>query len=670
MEVHAILTNVELGKIALPRFQRGYVWKRRQVREFFDSLYRKHPVGSLLTWLTTDEDGTTTELLLDGQQRVTSLYGVIKGQAPAFFSGDDGAFRNLRFHAGNERFEFFQPIKMKDDPLWFDVTEVMKAGQGGLPGVLEKRLGAPGAQFEATRFIEINNRLLQLLSVTNRGLHIEQITDERKNIDTVVDIFNRLNSAGTTLSSGDLALARIAARWPDVRRDMGRDVKRWREHDFHFTLDWLLRCMNAVINGEAAFQYLHDTPGEQVKDGLQRTVKHVDTVLDQISLRLGLDHNRVLFGRFSIPIMVRHLELRPPGMMSTDEWHRLLYWFLQAGMRGRFSGTTETKIKQDMGSVDGTVDGIERLIADIGTKWGRRRVTASDFDAWSLGARLYPALYWLTRVGGAKNFCDGTDLKAGLLGKGARLEVHHIFPKAVLYESEHEYTKPQVNALANLCFLTAGCNKWIGAACPAEPSRFVKGKDDPDLRRIGLEGYFDFVEEKNAGVLESQWIPMDKELWKVRNYPAFLEARRSLLAEAANQHLTDLSPGHANALEPVRIPRPITDPLASRSHISSSDEERVLDELQAWMSARGLPPGMFGYELRNDTTEQLDAIIDLAWPTGLLEGRGRPVALLLNESAETYRTVNQAGFDCHTSIESFKDYVDDEIVGEVVVEVT
>ena len=480
----------------------------------------------------------------------------------------------------------------------------------------------------------------------------------------MVDIFNRLNSAGTTLSSGDLALARIAAKWPDVRKDMGQQVKEWREHKFNFTLDWLLRCMNAVVNGEAAFQHLHDTPGEEVKEGLHRTVRHVDAVLNKISLRLGLDHNRVLFGRFSIPIIIRHLAVRPSGMMSPDEWNRLLYWFLQAGIRGRFSGTTETKIKQDLGAVDGTVDGIERLIADIGTKWGRRRVTASDFDAWSLGARLYPALYWLTRVGGAKDFCDGTELKAGLLGKGAQLEVHHIFPKAVLYDAE--YTKPQVNALANFCFLGADCNRWIGAACPAEPSKYVRGTHDADRRRIGLEGYFDFVEERNPGVLESQWIPMDKELWKVKNYPAFLEARRGLLAAAANRHLTALYAEHGEATEPVHGPGPIPVSLAAPSHMSSADEDRILEELQDWMSVRGLPPGQLGYELRDDATQQAEATIDLAWPIGLPEGRGRPVALLLNESAETYRTVNQAGFDCHTTVESFKQYVDDEIVGEVV----
>ena len=664
MKVEIILANVEAGKIALPAFQRGYVWKRRQVREFFDSLYRRHPVGSLLTWLTSRDDGTATELLLDGQQRVTSLYGVIKGRAPYFFNGDAKAFTGLQFHAVDEKFEFLQPIKMKDDPLWFDVTKVMQAGVNGIAGLMDRQLAEIDAASDSGSQMRIMGRLLRLLGVTGVDLHVEQITDEKETIDTVVNIFNRLNSAGTRLSSGDLALARIAAKWPKVREEMRGHVEEWRAHDYHFALDWLLRCVNAVVKGEAAFQHLHDTPGEEVRDGLQRTVKHVDAVLNQISSRLGLDHDRVLFGRFSIPVLVRHLALRPPGLMSADEWNGLLYWFLQAGMRGRFSGTTETKIRQDLVAVDGTADGIERLIGDIGTKWGRRRVAASDFDAWSLGARLYPALYWLTRVGGARNFCDGTELKAGLLGTGARMEVHHIFPKAVLYGAG--YAKHQVNALGNLCFLTAECNKWIGAACPAEPSPYVKGRHDADLRRIGLKGYFAFVRERNPGALESQWIPRDEELWKVRNYPAFLDARRNLLAAAANLHLTALYPGHSEGPDAVDTPVRVAVPLASPPPLFSANEEEILEELQDWMSGRGLPPGELDYELRGDDVEEAEAIVDLAWPSGLPEGRGRPVALLLDESADTYRTVSQAGFDCHTSVKAFKQHVDSEIVGDVV----
>ena len=542
------------------------------------------------------------------------------------------------FHAGNERFEFWQPIKMKDDPYWFSVTEVMQAGPGGLATVMSKQLAHVALGFQDQ--LEVSNCLGRLLGIDAVDLPVQQIADDGLKEDTVVDIFNRLNSAGTRLTKADLALARISARWPNIRRSMRQDVKKWRRHNFTFTLDWLLRCLNAVMHGEAVFQHLHDAQAQAVQKGLKRTVKHVDAVLNQISTRLGLDHDRVLFGRYAIPVMIRHMELRPTGMMGSNEWDLLLYWYLHAGMQGRFSGTTEAKIRQDLVQVDGTVAGLEQLIGEIGTKWGKRRVSEADFDSWSLGARGYPVMYWLARVGGARNFCDGIQLKKALLG--AQLEVHHIFPKALLYK--HGYTRPQVNALGNLCFLTDSCNKYISAKPPGEEA--------------GKAGYLAQVEEKNPGVLKSQWIPMDEELWKVHNYLAFLEARRKLLAGAANKHLQALYPQHAEGSKSVEAPTQWD--LAPS--VSSPDEEKALQEVRDWMSAQGLHSGKSSYELSADTGE-FAAILDLAWPNGLPGGRGEPVALLLNEPAETYRAAIEAGFKCYLSVQDFKQYVINETCG-------
>ena len=621
-------------------------------------------MGSLLTWITTREDGTKTELLLDGQQRVTSLYGVIKGHSPKFFSGDDLAFKDLYFHALEKRFEFYQPIKMKGDLFWFNVTRVMQVGGDGITKIIEDQFASSENTLNPESQLKIMQSLLRLAVLVNKDFHVEQVTDDNKAIGEVVDIFNRLNSAGTTLSQGDLALAKVAAKWPDARNEMDKAVQEWKQYDFNFTLDWLLRCINAVIQGEAAFRYLHKTSRDKFEDGLKRTVKHVDSILNQIKYKLGLDHNRVLFAKFAIPILVRHLELRGHSNISAEEWKLMLYWFVQAGIHGRFSGTTETKIRHDLVMVDGKLSGIERLIAEIGTTWGRPRILPADFDSWSTGARAYPMLYWLTRMGGARNFCDGIPLEINLLGKGFKLQVHHIFPKAVLYEARQRYDKPQVNALGNYCFLTASCNQWISAAAPGEPSNFVKGSNDVDIQRIGLEGYFPWVREKYPGVLESQWIPMDEELWKVKNYLDFLDARRQLLADAANEYLRHLNPKHAEGEDVTNLPREVVVPVNLHSHIATADEEHELRELQKWIESRRLPKGEFGYELGLFTEEGDSVIIDLAWPKGMTEGRGRPVALLLNESAETYQTVNQAGYDCFINIPSFKNFVDTEIAGE------
>src|SRR4030095_4389938 len=142
MKISTILDHIDSGHMALPEFQRGYVWNRDQVRGLFDSLYRRHPVGGLLVWATESQTATHrgdgpppacgVKLLLDVQQRMTALYGVVRGGPPKFFDGNAQAFTGLRFHLERQEFAFYQPVKMQDDPLWIDVTSLMQKGNDGL----------------------------------------------------------------------------------------------------------------------------------------------------------------------------------------------------------------------------------------------------------------------------------------------------------------------------------------------------------------------------------------------------------------------------------------------------------------------------------------------------------------------------------------------------------
>lgn len=132
-KLSTILDQIDSGTVLLPEFQRGYVWNRDQVRGLMRSLYQGHPVGSLLLWETEAESvsvrggsaGAGTHLLLlDGQQRITTLYGLVRGKPPAFFEGDPSAFSGLYFNVESEIFEFYAPSKMADDVRWVDVTKL------------------------------------------------------------------------------------------------------------------------------------------------------------------------------------------------------------------------------------------------------------------------------------------------------------------------------------------------------------------------------------------------------------------------------------------------------------------------------------------------------------------------------------------------------------------
>src|SRR5262249_22526131 len=130
-------------------------------------------------------------------------------------------------------------------------------------------------------------------------------------------------------------------------------------------------------------------------------------------------------------------------------------------------------------------------------------------------------LYMMTRVSRCRDWGSGLELSAHLLGRSARLEVHHIFPKAALYR--YSYGRPEVNAIANFTFLTQETNGIVNDREPAE--------------------YFEEILRKHPRALESHWIPMDRSLWKMENYGRFLEARRELLADAANRFLQGLLDG-------------------------------------------------------------------------------------------------------------------------------
>jgi hypothetical protein len=248
-------------------------------------------------------------------------------------------------------------------------------------------------------------------------------------------------------------------------------------------------CEHSIDRG-AKFQFLHDKSAEDIQDELKRATKHVDRCLNMIGGRLGLDHDQVLFGRFAIPVMVRYLDQRS-GPMNEQERDKLLFWFVQAGMWGRFSGSTESFIDQDLAALEGADGGLDKLLEQLGLWHGGLRVEPGHFTGWSLGARFYPVLYLLTRMGEARDWGTGLPLRSSLLGKMRSLEVHHIFPKAQLYK--HGYKRAEVNALANFCFLTKNTNLVIGARPPEE--------------------YFPRVEKAHAGVLASQWIPGDPDLF-------------------------------------------------------------------------------------------------------------------------------------------------------------
>lgn len=208
--IESILAKVREGEIAIPEIQRPFVWDAIQVRDLLDSLYQGFPVGYLIAWRNPDvrlKDGSLSAgkmILIDGQQRVTALTAAILGQTVV-----NKDYRKVRitiaFHPLEERFEVSNPAIGKD-VAWIRDVSPLVSGEVDLFDAVDHYLGQnPGADKQ-----QVKTSILNLLDVAKKQIGLIELSHDL-DIETVTEVFIRINSKGTVLSQADFAMSKIAA---------------------------------------------------------------------------------------------------------------------------------------------------------------------------------------------------------------------------------------------------------------------------------------------------------------------------------------------------------------------------------------------------------------------------------------------------------------------------
>ena len=524
--IQELLNQIRRSEILLPEFQRGYVWNRGQVRGLMHSLYRRHPTGHLLIWSTykpslvrgaeTPLDGHSL-LLLDGQQRLTTLYVLFVGEAPSFYEGES-LFFDLHFNVQTEEFRFWQRSRMRNDPAWIGVHEFLKEG---LTGLLERIEDVD--EDRRTVFQRNLARLSRLDKIRDYTYTVDQVSGDDFTVDEVVDIFNRVNSKGTPLTKADLALAHICGLWPEARAELRAFSAKMEEGGFGVDLNFLVRCLAGVATGSVLLEgaFLR-TPATRLQDAwrtMQPAFEHLVSVLRHEAFVSGLGDlptNYVL-----VPATV-YLAGQQGHFPTEAIKRRFVRWIYLAGLWARYSGAGETKLQQDVALVSGTdIDPTHELEAAILRERGRVTLEASDLER----ARINSAVALLSRVvaraRGARDWFTGIPIYDSATGKSQGEVRHHIFPGSVLRKAGFD-DSTRINAVANRAVLGKGVPKDRKSWPPAD--------------------YLPEIEQRQPGALQAQGVPMDRELWSTDNFLAFLTERRRLLADAMNDFIAGWIP--------------------------------------------------------------------------------------------------------------------------------
>jgi hypothetical protein len=543
-KISELISDIEHRRLILPEFQRGYVWKRDKVRSYINSLYRGYPTGSFLIWSTPDpgrvrggfNDSDTGDrffhLILDGQQRLTSVYTVINGDPPSFYE-DEKLYFNLYFNLVDEVFVYYKQMLMKDRPEWIPVTSFF---QEGLANFIQNR----SENDEDVRKLYFDNLAkFQRLEAIRGYSYFTETIDERE-IDRVVLIFNLVNSSGTSLSKSDFGLAHICASWPEARITFRQAAERLQEHHFSFGLDILTRLASTVATASALYEPLYNTPIEKVKEAWQRVEPSLEYLVNILRSDAYIDSSDHLKSPFPLIPLVVYLSHNGGAFTSQREKREFLHWMYAALMWGRYTATTDSKLNADVAALDEPNPTV-RLRDNIIKERGRIEVQARDLERASVRSTFYPMTYIVARARGAVDWFNGQPLYVKNVGAMFGLETHHIFPTSVLYRTRFSSSEPAhrqvVNEIANLAFLTKQANIKISNAEPL--------------------GYLREVKEKYPGALEAQFVPIDESLWTIDRFDDFLAERRRLIATAINQFMEELL-----ADEPEGVPTTIEDLIA------------------------------------------------------------------------------------------------------------
>ncbi len=439
MNVEEILAEIDNGVLALPVFQRGFVWSDTKIQHFLRSLYNDYPVGCLLIWRTTDTEeiirgasnpkGDYLKIIIDGQQRITTIYALARGKAPPFFIGKEERLKNVFFDIEKEHFFHYKRKAPQADPFCVNVTEVLRQGTEKISKTILDELRKRYTLDEALEKHHVyKNRLDKLYRIHEREIYDEVLLDERRNFHDILNIFEEVNTGSKKLTGGDMALARVCAKRFSARDDLQGCLDEWASNGFRFSLDWLLRCVNVCLTGEATFDSLDQVTGEQFDRGLETSKACVEEIIHLFQTRLGIDNDNLLGMLASIPLLVRYYAIRDGKVDDECERAKLLYWYLQTVLNQRYYGGTEGVLQRDLNSlvIKNERDPLENLIAALKQDGVRNQVEWLESYGATRNNMFFQLLYILSRVHDSQDLFTGELLRFSKFQPA--LEKHHIFP--------------------------------------------------------------------------------------------------------------------------------------------------------------------------------------------------------------------------------------------------
>lgn len=586
--VDNIISWISSGEIAIPEMQRPFVWETSKVRDLMDSLYKGYPVGYLIIWKNPDvklKDGTLSsgkKIVIDGQQRITALTAAIAGKDVV-----NQQYKKVRikisFNPIDEKFEVFNPAIEKDSKYINDISEVFK------PDFNSFNFAVKYGELNNVNPADVSNTITKLTAIKNNSIGVIDL-DSDLDIETVTDIFIRINSKGTVLSQADFAMSKISSNEKyggDVIRktidyfchlnQRPMDLEVIKENDKEFAkldefnkIKWIVNNADDIYSPaytdilRVAFtsqfyrgklsdlvnllsgrnfetrDYEEEIAEESYRKLNEGVLKFVNkTNYDRYMMILNSagiidsslirSDNALNFG-YALFIL-----LRDKGIDSNKIETIVRKWLVLSVLTGRYSGSPESMFDYD----------IKRFNLNDPEEYLKSVELGQLSDAYwdhilperlntSVSSSPYFKLYLMAQVHSHdKGFLSkNISIEALIANRG---DIHHLFPKKYLQNNGHNL-RNDYNQIANYVMTQSEINIRIKDDAPNVYMKKVLDQIDNQDPYIGAITTKEGLEES----FKQNCIPEEFVNYTVNHYFDFLHKRRYLMAQKIKEYYFSL----------------------------------------------------------------------------------------------------------------------------------
>ncbi len=576
--VQIILSWIRSNEIAIPEIQRPFVWTATQVRDFIDSLYQGYPVGYLIAWRNPSvrlKDGSTSHgkrILIDGQQRVTALLAALLGVRVV-----DKKYRRIHiriaFHPNDQRFEVANPAIRKDKAWLADLAEILSPETKILRLVDQYCEENPGADKD-----KIYESIERVRAIVNNHIGLIELNSDL-DIETVTEIFIRINSKGVVLSQADFAMSKIAANEsyggnrlrkcidyfchlavaPEFYEQLANFDREFAQTEYFQKMAWLrhenddlydpsytdmlrvafisefkrgrLEDLVALLSGRnfetrTYEEEIAEASFQQLEKGLLRFMNETNFKRFVMIIRsAGFIASSMIRSKSALNFAyVVYLVLRDQGMQPSRIESLVRRWFVMSMLTGRYSSSPETAFDRDIRQigrlgVEAHLDTIEE--AELATPFWEAGLPM-QMDT-SVASSPYFKVFLAAQVRmNDKGFLSRDITVRDLITH--RGDIHHLFPRN--YLKSHGLPRARYNQIANYVMMQAEINIQIGDRAPYD--YFSKLLNACRNGHAAYGAIRDLAELREN--FEAHCIPEGIEEMTVQDYDEFLEKRRLLIA--------------------------------------------------------------------------------------------------------------------------------------------